>query len=147
MKYSTRSIILIDDARRLLAKNVIDNAPAGLEVVVREPVKKRSLDQNSMLWAGPMTDLEQQGWVHGKQYTAEVWHEHCKAEFLPEEGDPELALLVVNVEKYKKWAMKPNGDRVCVGSTTALSKLGFSRYMEQIFALGAGLGVHFTEAR
>lgn len=133
---------VIDAIMRLLPNVPID-PDRPLELVLREEVKARTLDQNSLMWVGPLADLAQQGFVRGEQFSADAWHEMFKREFLPEEDDEELPLLVKDPQTYRKWAYTPRGDRFCIGSTTDLSKAGFSRYLEQIHAFGANLGVQF----
>jgi len=154
--YQTRTIRLIGDIQRETAEAMLRNAPLDplrpLELVLREEPKARRLDQNSAMWAGPLRDIAEQAWVGGRQFSAEVWHEHFKREYLPEDAssDPydqaQLALLVKNPQTYRKWDMTPKGDRVLVGSSTQLTERGFSEYMRQIEADGANMGVEFHVA-
>ena len=111
-----------------------------LELLVREEVKARKLDQQALMWLGPLADLAEQAWLEGRQYSAEVWHEFCKKEFLPEEFDADLCL-----EGYRKWDIDPAGDRVLIGSTTMLTIKGMAQHITQIHALGGSLGVEFHE--
>ena len=118
-----------------------------LEVVIQEERKARSLDQNALMWAGPLREIAEQAWVDGQQFSAEVWHEHFKLEFLPDEsalGAEDLAARVKNPATWRKWRYTPAGVRVLVGSTTELSKFGFSEYLTQVEAYGASLGVQFS---
>jgi hypothetical protein len=148
--YTTRTIRLIGEAQRELVYAILKNAPLDperpLELVLREEPKARRLDQNAALWAGPLFDIAAQAWVGGRQYSAEVWHEHFKRQYLPEDDDPDLALLVKNPDTYRKWDMTPKGDRVLIGSSTQLTEHGFGRYMNQIEAEGSNLGVEFHVA-
>lgn len=141
-KYQTRQAFLGNEMNREAAKLLIDKAPLDplrpLEVLIREQVKQRGLDVNSLMWAGPLRDISEQVWVQGRRYSAEVWHEHFKEQYLPEEFDPELTK-----EGYIKWDTTPSGKRVLIGSSTDLTVKGFSQYLEQIHAFGAGEGVHF----
>lgn len=141
--FATRHIILIDEQRRAIAYAAVRNAPLGIEVVLREPVKVRKPDQNSLMWAGPLRDIAAQAWVDGRQYSAEVWHEHLKRLYLPETHDPDLAQLVRSPYAWRKWDYTPDGDLILIGSTTGLTVRGFSQYLEQVYAYGAGLGVLF----
>lgn len=110
-----------------------------IEVVFQEEQKKRKLDQNAALWAGPLRDISEQAWLDGKQFSAETWASYFKVQLLPEQYDPELCL-----ESYRKWDVDPAGDRVLVGSTTQLTHKGHAQYREAIEAFGASLGVQFS---
>lgn len=138
-KYPTRKFILIGEGQRVLALAALNNSPLGIEVVLREPVKVRSPDANSLMWAGPLKDIAEQAYVGGRTYSAEVWHEYAKKEYLPEEFDERYTK-----EGYRKWDTGPDGSRILVGSTTQLTKAGFSIYLEQVYAYGASLGVQFA---
>lgn len=112
-----------------------------LEVVIRPVAKKRSLDQNALYWAGPLKDIEQQAWVNDRQYSAELWHEYFKQQYMPEANDPDIDRLVKSPEKYNKWDYMPSGERICVASTTKLTKYGFSQYLTAVQAEAAQMGV------
>ena len=142
-KFATRTFRIISTAVRDRAIAALQNAPVDelrpLEVVIREEVRKRKLDQNAALWAGPLRDISEQAWLEGKQFTAEVWAHYFKVQLLPEVFDPELCL-----EDYCKWQIGPAGDRVLTGSTTQLTQKGHAEYREQIEAFGASMGVNFS---
>ena len=143
-KYPTRKILLRAPQQVEVAISAIRNAPLDqskpLELLIREEVKARKPDQNSLMWAGPLKDIAEQGYVDGRTYTAEVWHEHFKREFLPESYDPELCKR----EDYRKWDYTPSGERILVGSTTDLTVRGFALYLTQVEAYAASeLGVVF----
>jgi len=142
--YLQKTFRLIGKSQAEVAINAIQNAPIDseypLEVIIRKEQKGRSLSANALMWAGPLNDIAQKAWVHGRQYSALIWHEYFKEKFLPEFSDPKFTK-----EGYKKYEETPDGRRVLVGSTSKLTKLGFSNYMEQIYAYGAELGVRFTE--
>ena len=142
--FQTRAIRLANDKIRAIAIAAVQNAPDGIEVVLREPIKARKLDQNALMWAGPLKDLSQQAWVQGRTYSPEVWHEHMKRAHLPEDDDPELPRLVKNPETWRKWDITPGGERVLAGSTTDLTVYGMSQYLEQLYSFGAGQGVMFS---
>ena len=141
-KYPPRRIRLVGENQRVTAMTALRNAPIDpgrpLEVLIREEVKARKLDQNALMWRGPLFDISEQAYVSGRTYSAEVWHEQFKIEHLPEEFDPELCK-----EGYRKWDITPRGGRILVGSTTDLTVKGFSEYLEKIHADGASLGVDF----
>lgn len=145
-KFQTRQVFLRTEQQRALVTALLPNLPLDehepLEVIIREPVKARGLDANALMWVGPLADIAAQAWVQGRQFSAEVWHEHFKREHLPEEFDPELTK-----DGYRKWDYTPTGERVLIGSTTQLTKRGFSQYLEQIEAEGAVMGVQFGARR
>ena len=144
-EFKTRTLRLVSSDVRATAVAAISNAPIDperpIEILLREEKKTRGLDANAAMWAGPLRDLAEQAWVDGRQFTPEVWHEFLKREYLPEDDDPELDLLAR--DGYRKWAIDPSGARVLIGSTTQLLVRGMTRYMTQLEAFGAGLGVQF----
>jgi hypothetical protein len=143
-KFEPRRMLLRGPEQIERAIALIGNVPMDekkpLELVIREEVKARKLDQQGLMWAGPLKDLAAQAWIEKRQFSDEVWHEFCKKEFLPEEFDAELCL-----EGYRKWDIDPAGDRVLVGSTTMLTVKGMAQHITQIHALGGSLGVEFHE--
>lgn len=148
--FKTRTFRLVGHEQINLLSAVVRNLPVDavrpLEVVIREEKKPRKPDQNALMWAGPLRDIAEQAWVRGKQYSAEVWHEHFKREFLPDECAYGFQAELVR-DGYQKWGLTPSGACVLIGSTTDLTVKGFSRYLEQVYAFGANLGVCFREQR
>ena len=142
--YLPKIIRLVGKLQADTAINAIQNAPIDierpLEVIIREEQKGRSLSANALMWAGPLNDIASQAWVHGRQYSALIWHEYFKEKFLPDFPD-----LTQVKEGYRKYEETPDGKRILIGSTQKLTKHGFSLYMEQIYAYGADLGVRFSE--
>jgi hypothetical protein len=141
--YPARKIRLVGEMQRDGAIAALRNAPLDadkpLEFLLREEVKARKPDQNALMWAGPLRDIAEQGYVEGRTFSATVWHEHFKREYLPEDYDPELCK-----EGYRKWDYTPKGDRVLVGSTTDLTVRGFALYLKQVEAYAqVELGVQF----
>lgn len=141
-KYPTRTVRLVGQQQLEMAARILSGAPLDsqkpLEFVLREEPKVRKLDQNALMWVGPLEDIAKQAYVEGRTFSAEVWHEHFKELYLPEDFDPELTR-----EGYQKWDYTPGGTRVLIGSTTQLTIKGFAQYLEQVMAFGAGLGVLF----
>lgn len=127
-------------------KQIAENLPVGQEIecVFRKEQKVRGMDANARMWVGPLKDIAEQAWVNGRQFSAEVWHEHFKRQYLPEDNDTEIHLLAK--ECYRKWDFDPAGNRVLIGSTTQLLKRGFALYLQQMEADGAQMGVMFHEA-
>lgn len=144
--YKQRTFRLIGYDQINLLAAVVRNLPVDpvkpLEVIIREEKKPRKLDQNALMWAGPLRDIAEQAWVHGKQFSAEVWHEHFKREFLPEDMLTDFDSSHVR-DGYQKWAILPSGNQVLIGGTTQLTVKGFAAYLDQIYAYGANLGVQF----
>lgn len=142
-KFLERRISLRNETVRKNALALISNLPVSdsrpLQMIIREEAKGRTLDANARMWVGPLTDIAVQAWVSGKQFSPEVWHEHFKREYLPEEFDPELTK-----DGYQKWDYTPKGERVLVGSTTQLTKRGFAEYLQKVEAFGGSLGVLFS---
>lgn len=145
-KFNPRTIRLIGAVQRDAALAALTHAPIDpehpLEILIREEKKTRRLDQNALMWVGPLADIADQAWVEGRRFSAEVWHEHFKREYLPEDDDPERGDLTK--DGYRKYDVTPAGERVLVGSTTQLTVKGFARYLTQVEAEGASLGVQFS---
>lgn len=144
-KFEQRKILLrsqeqIQRVTELLPKLPLDER-RPLELLIREEVKPRKLDQNALMWVGPLAAIAEQAEVDGRRFSAEVWHGYFKGKFLPEEFDPELCL-----EGYRKWDTDPEGNLMLVGSTKMLTVKGMAQHIEQIHAFGANLGVEFHQA-
>lgn len=141
--YTTRPFLLKTEQVRerliLAIKNLPLDEVKPLEIVIREQIKGRKLDQNALYWSGPLRDIADQAWFEGKQYTAEILHEYFKRQLLPEAFDAERCK-----EGYAKWAYDPSGEPILIGSTTQLTVKGFSEYLEGVMAFGASLGVLFS---
>lgn len=141
--FPPRTLVLKDESIRERAIVLIRNLPIDalepLQIVVSDYKPPRKKSQNDLMWAGPLKDMEQQAYVEGRRFSAEVWHEWAKENFLPDEFDPEHCR-----EGYVKWTEGPDGKRRMIGSTTMLTKYGMSVYLEQLFAAGANLGVQFS---
>ena len=146
-QFKTRKIRLVGKPQIDLLLSLIPNLPIDaekpLEVVIREEVKARKQDQNSLYWAGHLKDISEQAYVNGRTYSPEVWHEHLKGLFLPEKFDSLEHREMMVKDGYKKWDMSPSGRRILVGSTTDLTVKGFALYLQQVEAFGANLGVMF----
>ena len=142
-KFLLRSDVQVNAALALIPQLPLDDE-RPIEVLIREEPKKRTLSQNALMWVGPLKDMQEQGFYKGRQYSDEMWHYLFKVMYLPEDDDPELSQLVR--DGYKKWDYAPNGDRLLVGSTTQLTKKGFSQYIEQMYAHGASMGVMFRSS-
>lgn len=142
-RFAERKLYLRNETVRNTLLALVRNLPLDdmepLEIVVREQIKGRKPDANARMWAGPLKDIAEQAFIEGRQFSAEVWHEWAKREFLPEEFDPVLCR-----EGYKKWDFDPSGERILVGSTTMLTVKGFADHITMLEAAGASFGVLFT---
>ena len=146
--YPQKKVRLVGEIQRENAIKVLQNAPLDtakpLEFILREEVKPRNQDQNSLMWSCQLKCISEQAYVNGRTYSAEVWHEHAKEMFLPETfKSPEHQAEIVK-EGYRKYDTSPSGKRILVGSTTELTVKGFAIYLQQVEAFGANLGVIYS---
>ena len=96
-----------------------------LQIEISEEKDKRSLQQNKRYWAVLRT-ISETGWIHGKQFTSEAWHEYMKRKFI---GCIDL----------------PDGSVVSM-SSAKLGVEGFQIFMQEVEAFAATeLGVEFLE--
>ncbi len=137
--FATRKFLLRgpDQVRALVA--LIPNLPVDpdrpLEIIVREEAKERKLSKNALYWA-ILTEISEQAWLHGNQYSKDVWHEYAKKEIMPN------MIKTKDGETRSKWLDSPSGSPVVI-STTCLEDRCFSEYITALEAFGAGLGVMF----
>lgn len=148
--YPQKKIRLIGQIQLDNAMTVLKNAPLDtakpLEFILREEVKPRKADQNSLMWSCQLKCISEQAYVQGRTYSDVIWHEMFKEKFLPDETlfqTPEHRAEMVK-EKYRKYDTRPDGKRVLVGSTTDLTIKGFAIYLQQLEAYGANLGVIYS---
>lgn len=147
-KYPTRKIRLVGELQRNHAIVLLHSLPIDdkkpLEIVVREEVKPRRVDQNSLMWSCQLKCIAEQAYVNGRTYSAEVWHTHFKELFLPETFQSSEHQAEIVKEGYRKYDISPSGKRILVGSTTELTVKGFAIYLQQVEAFGANLGVIYS---
>jgi len=139
LKFQTRTIKLIGEPQRDASVAVIRNVPvgAGLEVVVREEVRARGLDQNGLYWLR-LGEISEQGWLDGKRYSKEAWHHYAGQNLMPEIVTPN------DGAQRSKWIEVPKGEPVVI-STALLERKFFSQYITIVEAFGAAdLGVLFS---
>jgi NinB protein len=135
-KYHTRSVIITTEASRATALALVTHAPIGIEIVVREAVKARGLDANGLYWLR-LGEISEQAWLNGRQFTADIWHEHCRREVMPD------TITKKDGEDRSKWVEMPHGLPMVI-STTQLERKCFSEYISMVEAFGASLGVRFS---
>ena len=115
-----------DGLLAFLAANWRAMADAGkpLAVTVSAYKAKRNADQNARYWA-MIGEIAAAAWVDGRQFSAEVWHEHFKRTFLGVDDLPAGATMA--------------------RSSAAISVAEFAEYMSRVEAHAAqALGVEFT---
>lgn len=136
LKYPTRKFIIIGESQRDLALAALKNAPIGIEVVLREPVNVRSLDQNGLYWKR-LSEIQDQAWLNGQQYSKETWHHYCAIHVMMDN------VTTKDGEIRSKMEPTPDGSP-CVISTTKLEKKCFAEYVTAVEAFGCSLGVQFS---
>lgn len=96
-----------------------------LQVTCQPEAKKRSLQANRYYW-NLLNQVSTDGWVEGRQYSSECWHEYLKRRFI---GCIDIP-----------------GGTVAI-STTDLSTKEFADYVTKVEAWAASeLGITFVEA-
>jgi hypothetical protein len=122
----SQTVILHGQSQRLFAKGLIDKAPAGAVLTIREAT--RSVDQNSKLWA-MLSDVSR-AMPDGRRHTPEVW----KTLFMHACGHSVQFEMGLNGQPF------PTGFR-----SSRLTKSQMSDLIETIYAYGAEKGVVWTE--
>lgn len=121
-----QTIILHGKSQRDFAKRLIDLAP--IDAVVKVTEARRTLDQNSKLWA-MLSDVSRAK-PNGRCQTPEVWK----------------ALFMHACGHSVQFEMGLNGQPFPVGfSSSKLTKRQMADLIESIYAYGAEHGVVWTE--
>lgn len=121
-------LILQNDAVRQRAIDFIRKAPIGTRIEFKEA--KRSLDQNSHMWAA-LTDIAKQAEHHGRKYVPEIW----KVIFMSALGRETRFVPALDGD-----GLIPIGHR-----SSDLSKQEMSELIDFIHAWGAENGVVFHD--
>jgi len=123
-----------------LAIAAIANVPLDgerpLELLIREQVKVRGLDQNGLYWLR-LGEIAEQAWMDRKQFNSDVWHEYARRKLMPE------TITTKTGEVRSKWFELPDGTLTVI-STTQLERRCFAEYTTIVEVFGAGLGVEFS---
>jgi hypothetical protein len=99
-----------------------------LAVSITEAKSKRTIDQNKRHWA-IVTEVAEQAWIDGKQFSKEAWHEHLADMFAPKQ---EITLPTGEI-KLKRL------------STSEMNVAEFSAFMTKIEVFAAQeLGLELT---
>lgn len=97
-----------------------------LAVRVYEHKSSRSAEQNSLMWRW-LGHIEEQAFIGGRRFDADVWNEHCKEQLLPEE----------TAAGKKKWMHLPSGERRLILSTSDLNVSEMTLYLDKLSAYAA----------
>jgi len=125
---SGQTVILIGDIQRAFAKRLIDAAPAGAVVNVRQAT--RTIDQNDLMWA-LLSDLSRAK-PQGRKETPDMWK----------------AIIMKACGHAVQFTMGIDGEPFPVGyRTSKLTKAQMSDLIEFIYAYGAEQGVIFNDQR
>lgn len=149
MKRPTKRVLLRSEAQREYAIQLLKmedmDAEHPREFLIRDMKPQRTVDQNALMWAGIMSTIQSEMKKEGFGYTQDAWHMFCKSKFLPDEQNPPDDFEEDDIrDGYQKWLYLPNGERHLNGSTTQLTKKGFSKYLDKICAYFANeYGVEF----
>lgn len=123
-----RVFFLEHDIARRNAIKAVQEAPAGMMVVVQE--KTRTLDQNALLWP-LLTAVSRQVVWHGTKLSPDEWKD----------------VFTAALKKQKVVPGIDGGFVVCAQRTSRMPKSEFSDLIELIYAFGAEQGVDFHEER
>jgi hypothetical protein len=124
---SKLTFILAHATARSLALRAVQEARDGYQVTIGPVPKKRSNEANRF-YRAMLSDIEEQSIENGRQYSADVWHEFHKQEFI---GIIDL----------------PNGKQIGQTSTD-LDPQAFSDFCDKVAAYHSNkYGVVFTEPR
>jgi NinB protein len=139
--YTKRTLLLASEMVKETAKLLIDNAPLDpikpIQVTIGEATKQRGLDANGYYWL-VLNQIAEQGWLHGKRFNSDAWHEYAKRSLMQDE------ITTKDGEKRSKWIELPEGAMAVI-STTQLEKSCFAEYTTLVEVFGAQeLGVRFS---
>jgi hypothetical protein len=90
-----------------------------LQVTVARFKPKRSDGSNKFYWAAVLQQISDQVRVDGQWFAPEVWGEHLKQRFLPEQC----------ASGKEKWAHYPDGSRVLTMGTSDLNSEEMGLYL------------------
>ncbi len=110
------------------ARGFID-AGTPLRIILTTSEAKRSNEANGYYWKAVLTQIADQAWCNGRQYSRDVWHEHFAQKHMPK---IEIELPTGEIISRRK-------------STTECGAGEFSDYVRKVEAEAAQeLGVRFT---
>lgn len=101
-----------------------------LRIIITEDESKRSSEANRFYWGVVLTQIADNAWLNGRQYSKDVWHEYLAQSYLPKE---EMVLPDGEIIQRRK-------------STTELTVAEFAEYTEKCRAYAAvDLGVEILD--
>lgn len=121
-----QTVILHGPSQRMFAKSLVDRAPHGAVLTIREAT--RSTEQNSKMWA-MISDISRAK-PDGRMHTPEVW----KCLFMHACGHATQFEMGLNGQPF------PTGYK-----SSRLTKAEMSDLIESIYAYGAEKGVVWSE--
>ena len=141
-KFKTKVILLREVAQQTELINVIVQLPFDyenpLQITIAEKPKGRTNEQNKLYWQ-ILQDISEQKCVNNKFYSAEIWAEFFKSEYLP------INFQEIETKKnYKKWTDGVSGNKILVGSTTQLTTVGFTNYIDKIILWASENKIYLT---
>jgi len=99
-----------------------------LRIIITEEESKRTSEANRFYWGVVLTQIADNAWLNGRQYSKDVWHEYLAQSYLPKE---EMVLPDGEIIQRRK-------------STTELTVAEFAEYIEKCRAYAAvELGIEF----
>ena len=105
-----------------------------LQVTVARYKPRRSNGSNKFYWGAVLQQISDQVRVGGQWFAPDVWGEHLKQRFLPEQC----------ASGVDKWAVYPDGTRVLAMGTSDLNSEEMSLYLNECQAYATTeLGVAF----
>jgi hypothetical protein len=122
----THTVILAGDAQRTRAKQLVDKAPAGFVVTIREP--RRTGEQNDLMWA-LLSDVSR-AMPEGRRHTPDVWK----------------ALFMHALGYEQQFQMGLDGNPFSLGfRSSKLTRRQMSDLIELVYSYGAQHGVRWSE--
>jgi hypothetical protein len=140
----TRRFVLVHDTARQNAVEAVRSAPPGYEVLVKEPVKSR--DQEAKYHA-QIGDIAAQWLYLGVKWTPEQMKRILVNGFKEDtKDDPDLAECWRSMGELQAIPGMRGGLVVLGDQTRRFPKKLASAFVEWLYALGAEVGVVWTES-
>lgn len=118
-------VILVSEAHRLRALDLVRNAPLEMAVIVQD--RTRTLDQNAALHSA-LTDIAEQVRPDGRAYDKDTWRLLLKIKFFGKDVRELPTGEIVEVEPHSRFR----------------NRAEFSEFIEFVYAFGTESGVRWT---